>query len=318
MTKTRDLVAEIEEIRQRRGIEIYPVMIPFRMIKIARAFRSSPALDPEFLRYVPIGTVACIEGFFRSAVKECIDAGGQFANNARNLSPVLRADFDILNAVHGRRISIGELFAHLVSINRLEQIDAIMSTIIGTKFLKLLTDVHSRWDVEVKGETQKPIIAEPGVVLKHVAEMFRLRHIYAHELVDFDEPDRTTIGEALESSVSFLKAAAEVVGNLLHPNAPLTQADMNQQSAKNLAALDGKIETVLKELSSLVDGDRKALLRAGQAAWMEFRHRQAEYEADICRGGTIYPVIFGGAAQSLAKERLENLEQLLKQEKEEL
>ena len=78
MTKTRDLVAEIEEIRQRRGIEIYPVMIPFRMINIARAFRSSPALDPEFLRYVPIGTVACIEGFFRSAVKECIDAGSQF------------------------------------------------------------------------------------------------------------------------------------------------------------------------------------------------------------------------------------------------
>ena len=51
---------------------------------------------------------------------------------------------------------------------------------------------------------------------------------------------------------------------------------------------------------------------------MEFRHRQAEYEADIYRGGTIYPLIFGGAAQSLAKERLENLERLLKREKEEL
>ena len=320
MTKTRDLVAEIEEIRQRRGAETYPVMIPFRMINIARAFRSAPVLDPEFLRYVPIGTVACIEGFFRSAVKECIDAGGQFADNARHLSQVrdLRADFDILDAVHGRRISIGELFAHLVSINRLAQIDAIMSTIIGTRFLELLTSVHSRWDVEVKGEPQKPIIAESGVVLKHVDKMFRLRHIYTHELVDFDKPDRTVIGEALESSVSFLKAAAEVVRNLLHPNAPLTQTDMNQQSAEDLAALDGKIEAVLEELSSLVDGDRRVLLRAGQAAWMEFRRRQAEYEAGSYRGGTIYPVVFGGAAQSLAKERLENLEQLLKQEKEEL
>ena len=131
--------------------------------------------------------------------------------------------------------------------------------------------------------------------------MFRLRHIYVHELVDFDKPDRTTIGEALESSVSFLKAAAEVVGNLLHPNAPLTQTDMNQRSAEDLAALDGKIEAVLEELSSLVDGDRRALLSAGQTAWMEFRHRQAEYEAGIYRGGTIYPFIFGGAAQSLCE-----------------
>ena len=318
MKKPHALVTEIGKIRQRQGPGAYPVTIPFRMIIIARAFRSSPALDPEFLRYVPIGTVACIEGFFRSAVKECIDAGGQFANNARQLTQVrdFRANFDILDAVHGRRISIGELFAHLVSINRLAQIDAIMSTIIGTNFLELLTSVHSRWDVEVKGEPQKPIIAEPSVVLKHVDEMFQLRHIYAHELVHFDQPDRTTIGNALKSSVSFLEASAEVVGNLLHPNAPLTQADMNQQSAEDLAALDGKIEAVLEELSSLMDGDRKTLLRAGQIAWMEFLRRQAEYEASLCQGGTMYPLVFGIAAQSLAKERLGNLEQLLKQEKE--
>lgn len=320
MRKKRDLVAEIEEIRQRRHAETYPVMIPLRMINIARAFQLSPVLDPEFLRYVPIGTVACIEGFFRSVVKECIDAGGQFANNARQLSEIrdLRTDLDILDAVHGRRISIGEIFAHLVSINRVEQIDSIMSTIIGTGFLELLKSVHSRWDVEVKGEPEKPIIVDPDVVLKHVEEMFRLRHIYTHELVDFDKPDRAVIGEALESSVSFLKAAAEVVANLLHPNAPLRQTDMNQQSTEDLAALDGKIEAVLEELSVLVDGDQRVLLRSSQAAWMEFRRRQSEYEAGSYCGGTIYPVIFGGAAQSLAKERLEKLEHLLEQEQGEL
>lgn len=320
MTKKRDLVAEIEEIRQRPGTESNPVMIPLRMMNIARAFQSSPALDSELVRYVPIGTVACIEGFFRSAVKECIDAGGQFAKNARHLRQVrdLRADFDILDAVHGRRISIGELYAHLVSINRLEQIDSIMSTIIGKSFLQQLKNVQSRWDVEVKGEPQKPIIADLDIVLQHVDEMFRLRHIYAHELVVFDKPDRTTIGKALEASVSFLKASAELVGNLLHPNAPLTQTDMNQAAARDLETLDGKIEAVLEELVSLVDAGRKALLRNSQAAWKEFRLRQAEYEASLYQGGTIYPLIFGETAKSLAKTRLGNLEHLLKQEKQEV
>ena len=103
---------------------------------------------------------------------------------------------------------------------------------------------------------------------------------------------------------------------LLHPNAPLTQTDMNQQSAEDLAVLDGKIEVVLGELSGLLDGERGALLRAGQAAWEEFRLRQAEYEAHLYQGGTMYPLIYVGAIQSLAKERLEKLEQILKQEKE--
>ena len=315
---TRDLVGEIEKIRQRQGTPHYPVVIPIRLMVIARAFQSSPDLHPEFLRYITIGIVACIEGFFRSAVKECIDAAGQFADNARHLRQVrdFRANFDTLDAVHGQRVSIGDLFAHLVSINGLEQIDAIMSTITGTKFLELLTNGHSRWDVEIKGDPQDPINTEPDVVLKHVKEMFRLRHIYAHELADHDIPDRMVLGEALKSSVLFLKAAAEVLGNVLHPNAPLTQADMNRKSAEDLADLDRKITAVFEKLLSLLDGDRRALLRSSQDAWMEFRRRQAEYQASDYLGGTIYPVIFGGTEQSIARERLEKLEQLLEQEQE--
>ena len=49
---------------------------------------------------------------------------------------------------------------------------------------------------------------------------------------------------------------------------------------------------------------------------MEFRRQQAEYEAANYLGVTIYPVVFGGTAQSIAKERLEKLEQLLEEEQE--
>ena len=315
---TRDIVREIEEIRQRQGTPHHPVSIPIRLTNIVRVFQSSLEPHSEFLRYIPIGIIACIEGFFRSAVKECIDTDGRFADNARHVRPIrdFRANLDILGAVQGQRISIGDLFAHLVSINSLEHIDAIMSTITGTKFLELLTGVHSRVDVELKGAPQDPIITDPDVVLKHVREMFRLRHIYAHELADSTHLDRTVLGEALESSFLFLKASAEVLGNVLHPGAPLTQADMNRESTENLADIDRKITEVIQELSSLLDDDRRVLLRSTQDAWMEFRRQQAEYEAANYLGGTIYPVVLGGTAQAIAKERLEKLKQLLEDEKE--
>ena len=215
-----------------------------------------------------------------------------------------KADFEVLGAVHGRRVSIGELIARLVSINGLTQMDSVMSTITGRRFLEMLTTVHSRWDVEIEGRPREPIMLRPEVILRHVHEMFRLRNIYAHELVVFDEPDRAAIGEALESSVAFLKAAAEVVGNLLHPDAPLTQADMNRRSLRDLEALDAEIATILEKLSALVGEKRRDLLHASQQARLEFRRRQAEFEASIYREGTIYPVIFGTAAQALAKVRL--------------
>ena len=44
--------------------------------------------------------------------------------------------------------------------------------------------------------------------------------------------------------------------------------------------------------------------------------KQAEYEAANYLGGTIYPVVLGGTAQAIAKERLEKLKQLLEDEKE--
>lgn len=318
MAIKRDLVGEIEEIRERQGPNAYPVTIPFRMLRIAQAFKAAPELDRELLRYIPIGKIACVEGFFRSAVKECIDAGGTFLENARQLNQAkdLRADIDMLGALHGRRISIGELVAHLVSINGLAQIDSIMSTITGTRFLESLRMVQSRWDVEVERKPAGAIIADPDLAFRHVEEMFRLRHIYAHE-VTFEEPERSAIGEALASSVAFLTAAGEVVANLLHPNAPLTQADMNEQSARDLEAIDAQVDAALGELSALVDADRRVLLHAAHEVWREFRHRQAEFQARLYQGGSIYPVIYGGAAQALAQARLEDLRRCLRREWEE-
>lgn len=315
MASRRDLVAEIEEVRSRR-MPGSPVTIPFRMHLIASAFQRAPTVDPEFLRYVPIGTVACIEGFCRSAIAELVDAGPPFIENARKLMHVreLRFDLDLLGAVHGRRVSIGELIAHLVPLNGLEQIDSILSTLAGKEFLTSLRSVTSRWDTEVERKPAEPIIRDPDTVFKHIAETFRLRHIYAHEIVGIEGTERADIAAALESAVSFLKAAAEFVARLLHPDAPLTQADMNQRAAEDVRATDASIDNVLQDIAGLIDGNRQELLKDSQTAWVAFRHTQATFAAMAYEGGSIYPLIYGITVHALAKERLAYLQQLRENE----
>ncbi|HXT68543.1 MAG TPA: lysozyme inhibitor LprI family protein [Vicinamibacterales bacterium] len=316
MTARRDLVAEIVEVRERQKREPYPVIMPWRMVSIAMALRETPDMNQEFLRYVPIGIVACIEGFFRSAIRTLIDAGDPFLSNARTLAQIkdLRIDFELLRAVHGRQISVGDLIGHVVSFNDLAQLNAVMSTVIGRDFLELVTTARKR---QPNDSPQEPIIPDPVVIFRDVAETFRLRHIYAHELVSFEPTERGEVDRLLESSVGFLQASAEAVGELLHPNAPLTQADMNIESARRLDSIDAALEDVIADFTAQLEPARQRELAQSQVAWIEFRRKHSEFEAGEYRTGSIYPTIYGGAAYALSKVRLESLRELLTTHKEE-
>jgi uncharacterized protein YecT (DUF1311 family) len=265
---------------------------------------------------VPIGIVACIEGFFRAAVRAFFDAGDLFAARAADLPQAreMKVDFDVLRAIHGRRISAGELVAHVVPLNNLENVNSVISTLIGRDFFEQVKTAHSRWRVEVHKEATVAIISDPPRVLKDVQEMFRLRHIYAHELVQFDQPDRAYLGTALESSVAFLEASSEVVAELLHPNAPLTQTDMTERAHDDLHAAENRMSALLEEIFQHVeDSARAEALRASQEAWLVFRRSHAMFAADECRGGSISPMIYAIAAKALTDQRIEHLEGIVRE-----
>lgn len=314
--KKRDLVAEIEEIRSRAWQGAYPVTVPLRLRTLASAFSDVSGMDPELLRYVPIGVVACYEGFFRSAVRTLVDAGTPYAENARQLGQVrdMRLDLEVLGAVHGQRISVGELVAHVVSINSVEHLDGILSTILGRNFFEELRTVKDRWATEVEKKPSKPIIDDWDGTFKRVSEMFRLRHIYAHETVDLDVPDRDEITRGLEASVTFLSAAAALMGDILHPNAALTQADMNERAARDVDSLDARIEAVVEKICETAP-DRREYLKKSQEAWTTFRAMQAKFESETYSGGSIYSTIYGGVILRLSKARLADLEGVLAEEK---
>jgi uncharacterized protein YecT (DUF1311 family) len=308
MNKKRDLIAEIEEIRSRNRFA-YPITIPSRMLALVAAFRT-PNLDAELLRYVPIGIVACFEGFFRAGVKELIDAGEPFAGRASGIrqSQELRLDLELLRAIHGRRVTIGELISHIVSMNSVEQIDAIFSTLLGDSFLTKVRGAHSRWAVEVQGNSPTPIIANFELTLERLREVFRLRHIYAHELAESESSSADGLGEMLEISVGFLNAAAEVFGALLQPGAPLTQADMNERAAAAAAEAEQELKIVLDRLRRRLDTTRQEKLSESQLAWDTFCVRQAEFLASEYAGGSLRPTVYASSKQATTRRRIEELE----------
>lgn len=234
MTRTRDIIQEIADIRHRRSFGVAMAELPFRLLELERAFKAYDKSQRELTRYFPVALVACVEGYFRMVIKDLIDSGEPFLTNAEKPSSLLKLDFSVVRAVHGKAITVGELVAHGVSLSRLEHIEGALSSLLGTGFLQALRTTADRWAHEVEGEPSTPILSKPSEVFADVARTFELRHIICHEIASAYEIESEEVARCFKSCVAFLRAADAFVSETIRPGAPLTQTDINIAAGKSL------------------------------------------------------------------------------------
>jgi hypothetical protein len=138
MSRTRDTIQEIADIRQRRRLGSAMAELPLRLFALEHAFKIHDKSQHELIRYFPVALIACVEGYFRMAIKDLIDAGEPYLSNAEKPASSLKLDFSLLRAVHGKTITVGELVAHGVPLSRLEHIENVLSSLLGIGFLHSL------------------------------------------------------------------------------------------------------------------------------------------------------------------------------------
>lgn len=234
MGRTRDIIQEIAAIRQRRRFGDAMAELPIRLFALEQSFKEHNKTESELNRYFPVALIACVEGYFRMAIKDLVDAGEPYLTNAEKPASSLKLDLSVLRAVHGKAITVGELVAHGVQLSRLEHIEAALSSLLGKSFLQELRTTTDRWAHEVKGEPATPILAQPDVVFADVARTFELRHIICHEIASAYEIELEEVARCFESCVAFLRAADECISETIRPGAPLTQPAMNIAAGKAL------------------------------------------------------------------------------------
>lgn len=307
MSRTRDIIEEIAEVRQRRRFGSAMTELPFRLSALERAFKKHDQMNDELTRYFPVALVACMEGYFRMAIKELIDAGDPYLSNAERQASSLKLDFTLIRAIHGKAITVGELIGHNVPLSRIDHIDAAMTGLLGTSFIASMRLVSDRWKHEVQGEPSKPILADPDKVFADVAKAFELRHIICHELTSAHEIEYQQVAQCLESGVAFLRAAYELLSNTLHPNAPLTQSEMNIAAGASLnEARDSLGQAVVELRRRLCQEDLEAF-DASQAAWEKHCTAWADFDAMQVRGGSMWPAFRASSEESVVRGRIKEL-----------
>lgn len=155
-------------------------------------------MQRELLRYAPVGAIACVEGYFKGLVRTLVDLGSPFRDNIVNIKEV-KLTLENLVGLHGGKATLGELIAHFISISNLEDIDRVMSVILGIDFLK-----------QLKLDTALPDKALAGV--KHA---FELRHIVAHELAPNVRPSAEEAGNCVMYAYFLIMATERFWQDLL-------------------------------------------------------------------------------------------------------
>jgi len=171
-----------------------------------------------------------------------------------------------------------------------------------------LHTVSDRWAHEVKGEPNTPILKHPDDVFADVARTFELRHIICHEMASAYEINLQEIERCFESCVTFLRATDEFIFQTLYPNAPLTQTDMNISAGESLANKRAEVEDALVWFRERLDASEIQSLDESQQLWEKYCDAWANFVAgDREGGGTIWPLIYAGAAEAATQNRLEEI-----------
>lgn len=308
MSRTRDIIQEIADIRQRRRFGSAMAELPLRLFALEQAFKVHDKSQSELTRYFPVALIACVEGYFRMAIKDLIDAGDPFLTNAEKPASSLKLDFSVLRAVHGKTITVGELVAHGVALSRLEHIESALTSLLGGGFLQSLRTTTDRWAHEVRGEPSAPILSNPDEVFAGVARTFELRHIICHEIASAYEIESDEVARCLESCVAFLRAADEFISETLHPGAPLTQTDMNIAAGKSLNEKREGLAEAVATTKKRLDAVELMAFDESQVKWEAYCEAWVSFVAgERANSGTIWPLIYAGEAEAVVIRRLDEV-----------
>jgi hypothetical protein len=129
--------------------------------------------------FFPIKCVACVEGYFRLIYAHLIDFGDPFRNNAKKFSEI-KISIDTVLSLDIVGVSAGDFISHLLPIKSFETIDSVMSTLIGEDFKDKLKAMYFKTPhmLDLFGKDEDVF----SNIIKVISEMFKLRHIYCHEL----------------------------------------------------------------------------------------------------------------------------------------
>lgn len=311
----RDYIKEILEIQTRTGEKSSYLNVLLRIREVKDLIEYSEKIPREVLRYCPVGLVACMEAYFRSVVKELINAGTPFQERASKLERI-NFNYETVAAIHGHTISLGDLISHLIPINNKQDINSCMSVLLNSDFFEEIKNVREHWPWKpIETASTEPVIADPASLFHNLDKTFELRHIVCHEFaypIQISKKDAVSYTDSIEL---FLDATNFMVMKLLFRDIPDTQQERNIYFGEKFKKANEKLTEILKQADQVFNDKRLDDFKRLQSFWESYRDQDAEFVSSCYEGGTIRPLIHAQRLEYLTIQRINEIVELMESEK---
>ena len=310
----RDYISEIETFKVRSNSHYTRFLWNYRLATLRDSYNTiiDNKADKELLKYIPISIVACLESFLKSSIAELIDIGEPYSKNVGKLnqSRDIKFDYDVVNAIQNKKLSVGEFIAHFLPCKRIDDINTNLSVLIGTDLFKEIQGFEARTLHDEEFILFSKFNKMPDQIFKSLSRTFELRHIFCHEFADNVTIDENEILQCLDHSVLFLHQISRYLLHLTDPGFPRTQTDINFQSADIFTTNDKELEQLIIKIIENNDNSYsfdKNLFNEMLSHWRQFRECKSLLDGLSGKGGSIYSCLVSGSKTSTTETLLEEL-----------
>ena len=253
---------------------------------------------PKLFEYVPVKIVACFQEFFRDKYKGLIND----YNNRDKLKDVkalanVKIDLDVISAFQESEVSMGDYLSYIIPCSKIEDIDNVLSPLLGFKFLDRLREKYDANDL-----------------LNIVSRIFKLRHMYCHEVPYAEELDKEKVILIIHCAIDFLSMASMTI--LEDKDACLTNVEMIEEAKNSFENAETELYDLIDKIK-LFTPDEGNLLSVNLdyiESWQRFRHDKAKAAASIVEGGSMYPLLYLSSMESTTKALIRDLKEEYKYE----
>lgn len=270
---------------------------------LAGQWKDGTGLLREAPDFIPIRLITMLEVFTRTWIATLVNAGEPYVERAGELvGGSVKFDFGVVRALAGKQVSVGELVSHSVSINELANLEAVFSTLIGTKIMPAIAELPDRWASEVEG-VEDPIIADIDDMRRNLADEMPVGAPY----------ESSDISGFITATLHFVHATDQYLDTMLNGKFPLQQQPKNAEAWRRAEAIDAELIAWIEAQESL---NSSPLFLRAQVSWTAFREAQSEFVGGYDQEwpGTIAPLLQATEYERMTVERLDEVKRLVDDE----
>lgn len=224
--------------------------------------------NPQLLEYVPVKIVACFEQLFRDEYKEILD-NPKVKKNLKNIDLFkdTKFNFDIIGAFEENTILLSEYLSLLIPCSKLGDIDNAISKLLGIKFL------------EEFGKRE-----DSNAILESIIEVFRLRHIYCHEVPMKKVMDVDKARKLISHAISFIDNSDDIIRTVLYSD-QLNIEEEFENAKLNYNKANSELESLIERIQAKQDGTSLFYVDFSYIEkWKEYREERAKCDSSYNEG----------------------------------